>query len=136
LQDATTRALRCDASVHALIVDGLGTPLDLGSTVRFASDDQRRALQVRDGGCVFPGCDRPPGWCDAHHVHPVDEGGTTELALLASLCRVHHGFSHRHGWTMHATGDGWFWWTTPGGASFWSQRHGHHRTGPTPEVAA
>jgi len=59
------------------------------STVRFASDDRRRALQVRDGGCVSPGCDRPPGWCDAHHTHPVDEGGRSDLALLALSCRVH-----------------------------------------------
>jgi hypothetical protein len=33
---------------------------------------------------------------------------------------------------MHATGDGWFYWTTPSGHSFWSQRHGKQRTGPTP----
>jgi len=25
---------------------------------------QRTALAVRDGGCVSPGWERPPGWCE------------------------------------------------------------------------
>jgi len=35
---------------------------------RHASRAQRRALELRDGQCVFPGCDAPVNWCDAHHV--------------------------------------------------------------------
>ena len=31
---------------------------------------------------------------------------------------------------MHATDDHWFWWTTPSGETFWSQRHGRQRAGP------
>jgi hypothetical protein len=59
-------------------------------------------------------------------------GGTTDTANLAPLCRRHHGITHRTGWAMHATDDGWFWWVTPSGDSFWSQRHGTQRAGPTP----
>ena len=33
---------------------------------------------------------------------------------------------------MHKTVDQWFWWQTPSGDTFWSQRHGKQRTGPTP----
>ncbi|MCZ7629783.1 MAG: HNH endonuclease [Microthrixaceae bacterium] len=60
----------------------------------------RRALVVRDGGCVFPGCDAPPGWCDAHHVIEYANDGQTVIVNLVLLCRHHHGIVHRTGWTM------------------------------------
>lgn len=46
-----------------------------------------RALGVRDRGCRFPGCGRPPGWCDAHHVMHWADGGETGLGTLVLLCR-------------------------------------------------
>jgi len=133
LQDGTTRMLRCDPALTAVVVDGLGVPLDVGRTERLATPGQRRALAVRDGGCVFPGCEAPPGWTAAHHVTEFHDGGRTDAVNLAGLCRsTHHGLVHSKGWQMHATGDGWFWFTSPTGNSFWSQRHGHQREGPTP----
>jgi hypothetical protein len=36
---------------------------------------------VRDGGCVFPGCDRPLAWCDAHHLWHWVDGGPTDLGI-------------------------------------------------------
>jgi hypothetical protein len=84
------------------------------------------------GTCTFPGCTAPPSWCDSHHLDPYHAGGRTDLARMASLCRHHHGVTHRRGWQMHATPDAWFWWVTPSGRTFWSQRHGRRRTGPAP----
>jgi len=104
----------------------------LGRNERFASPKQRRAALIRDGGCTFPGCDRPVGWLDIHHVLDWDHDGPTDIANLAALCRSHHGVTHRKGWTMTATTDGWFWWQTPSGHTFWSQRHGQQRAGPAP----
>ncbi len=115
--------LLCDAGVTTLIVDALGVPLDLGQTVRLATPAQRRALAIRDGGCVFPGCDAPVSWCDAHHVDWYEHGGPTDIANLALLCRRHHGITHRHGWTMTTTPDQHFTWTTPSGVTLHSQRH-------------
>jgi len=110
-------------AIHALVVDTLGVPLDLGREQRYANRAQRRALARRDGGCVFPGCDAPVGWCDAHHIVDWDDGGPTDLPNLAYLCRYHHGITHRQGWTMVATDDQRFTWTTPSGRTLHSQRH-------------
>ena len=126
-------ALLCDPTAIGVVLDDAGVPLDVGRAHRFATPAQRRALAVRDGGCVFPGCDAPVGWCDAHHVTEWDtDHGRTDLANLALLCRHHHGITHRTGWTMTTTPDQWFHWTTPTGHTIDSQRHGRTRHGPAP----
>jgi hypothetical protein len=89
----------------ALLPPALGgtpsEPLDLGRTTRVVSAAQRRSLAVRDGGCVFPGCDRPVAWCEAHHLRHWLHGGPTDLANLALLCRAHHRAVHEGGWRLH-----------------------------------
>jgi hypothetical protein len=75
--------------------------LDLGRATRVVSAAQRRALAVRDGGCSFPGCDRPLAWCDAHHLRHWVHGGPTDLANLVLLCRAHHRDVHEGGWQIH-----------------------------------
>ncbi len=134
LADGSTRTLLCDPDLHPVVVDSLGVPLDMGHTIRFANAAQRRAVAIRDGGCVFPGCDQPIGWCDVHHLDPWAQRGRTDVDRLAGLCRHHHGVSHRKGWTMHATADGWFWWQTPTGRTLWSQRHHRKRDHPPPPI--
>jgi len=114
--------LFCDAVRHLLTVDDQGLPLHLGHAVRHANRAQRRAMAARDGGCVFPGCDCPPSWCDAHHVVPHHDGGPTDLPKMALLCRHHHGVTHRKGWAMVARPDQTFRWTTPSGRTLYSQR--------------
>jgi len=119
--------LWCDPVLHTVLVDRRSVPLDVKRAARFATPAQRRALTVRDGGCVFPGCDRPASWCDAHHVTPYEHHGDTDLSNLALLCRHHHGVTHRTGWQMVATPDQRFTWTTPSGHTLHSQ---HHRAPP------
>ena len=41
-------------------------PLDLGRLRRLISPGLRRALYLRDRGCAFPGCHRPPRHCQGH----------------------------------------------------------------------
>jgi predicted restriction endonuclease len=55
---------------------------------------------VRDKGCRFPGCDRPPHWTDGHHIKHSADGGRTEVANLLSMCRRHHRFVHEKGWMV------------------------------------
>jgi hypothetical protein len=127
LADSTTRLLSCDPIFHALVRDRAGIALHLAAKVRFATPAMRRAAAVRDGGCVFPDCDEPVSWTELHHVVPWALGGETALSNLASLCRHHHGVTHRKGWSMTATEDEWFTWTTPLGHTLHSQRRGRPR---------
>jgi hypothetical protein len=91
-------------SAVALLPAPLGAPtqlLDLGRATRVVGPALRRALTVRDGGCVAAGCDRPAPWTDAHHlVHWLD-GGATSLDNLVLLCRVHHRAVHEGSWQLH-----------------------------------
>jgi hypothetical protein len=75
-------------------------PLDVGRATRVVQPAQRAALAVRDGGCVFPGCDRPLAWCEAHHLVSWLDGGPTNLGNLALLCWAHHRTVHEGGWQL------------------------------------
>ena len=88
------RRLACDAGVTRVITRGESQPLDVGRRTAVVPTAIRRAVVVRDGGCRFPGCDRPPGWCDVHHVVHWADGGETSLANLVLLCRRHHRLVH------------------------------------------
>jgi hypothetical protein len=88
-------------------------PLDVGRATRVIQPAQRAALTVRDGGCVFPGCDRPLAWCEAHHLQHWLHGGPTNLANLALLCRAHHRAVHEGGWRLIRGPDGQFTATPP-----------------------
>jgi hypothetical protein len=81
-------------------------PLEVGRTSRVVSAAQRAALVVRDGGCAVPGCDRPPAWCEAHHLVHWLHGGPTDLANLALVCRAHHRAVHEGGWRLTRHLDG------------------------------
>jgi hypothetical protein len=81
-------------------------PLEVGRTSRVVRAAQRAALAVRDGGCGFPGCGRPPAWCEAHHLRHWLHGGPTDLANLALLCRAHHRAVHEGGWRLDRGPDG------------------------------
>ncbi len=97
LSAETLRRLSCDAGISRVITRGRSEPLDVGRVTRTISPAMRRALVVRDGGCRFPGCDRPPGWCDAHHKLHWADGGETRLDNLVLLCRRHHRAVHEGG---------------------------------------
>ncbi|MFM7065129.1 MAG: HNH endonuclease signature motif containing protein, partial [Actinomycetes bacterium] len=113
-----------------VVVDSLGNPVDLGRTTRLVPRTLRKALVARDGGCVFPGCDAPPPWCDAHHVVHWADGGATSAENLALLCRHHHGTTHRRRWTMDPDPrpgrEQRFTWTRPDGRTIHSQRATDH----------
>lgn len=95
LAPETARRIACDAGVVPAVLGSRGEVLDLGTKVRFFTPGQARALWLRDGGCTFPGCDRPPFWTDAHHLIHWADGGPSDLSNAALLCGRHHTVVHR-----------------------------------------
>ncbi len=102
----TSRRLTCDASVVPVVRGNaeLGGPtpatptLNLGRRTRTVSAPLRRALEVRDRGCRFPGCGSR--FTDAHHVRHWADGGETSLLNCILLCRHHHRLVHEGGWRV------------------------------------
>ncbi|MGC3955026.1 MAG: DUF222 domain-containing protein [Propionicimonas sp.] len=85
------RQLLCDADLLPIVLGGPSEVLDVGQSQRFVTPTQRQALEIRDGGCAFPGCDKPPQDCHAHHVIPWWQDGPTDLSNLVLVCPHHHG---------------------------------------------
>ena len=104
---SATRArwLACDGGVARIVFGPDGQPTDLGREKRFFPPHLRRALDLRDRGCVFAGCDAPTWWCDAHHVLHWIDGGETSLDNGALLCERHHTKVH-HGFRIERQPDG------------------------------
>ncbi|WP_026555733.1 HNH endonuclease signature motif containing protein [Arthrobacter sp. 35W] len=109
---ASIRQAACDAHLIPAVLGTNGEVLDLGRSQRLVSAALRRALVVRDHGCAFPGCTRPPQWTEAHHIVPWACGGETSLANCVLLCSWHHHLLHHTGWTA-ALVDGVPWFTPP-----------------------
>ena len=51
--------LACDCNVTRILLGSDSGVIDVGRSKRVISPAQKRALNVRDKGCRFPGCDRP-----------------------------------------------------------------------------
>ncbi|RQX14639.1 HNH endonuclease [Micromonospora ureilytica] len=106
LTPGAVRRLACDAGVLPVVLGGNSQVLDVGRQRRLFTGPLRRALVLRDGGCAFPGCDRPPRWCDGHHLRHWADGGVTALGNAVLLCGYHHRFIHRGDWTVRIAADG------------------------------
>lgn len=95
----------CDSGYVPVTVDGCGNPLDVGREHRLFTPRQRIALAVRDGGCRWPGCDRPPSYCESHHIDEWHrDQGRTDIDRGILLCRFHHMNLHHHGWRLTRSG--------------------------------
>ncbi|WP_091304173.1 HNH endonuclease signature motif containing protein [Amycolatopsis tolypomycina] len=68
---AEARVHACDAMIIPAVLGEKSEPLNLGRLRRLISAGLRRALFLRDRGCAFPGCHRPPRHCQGHHIRHV-----------------------------------------------------------------
>jgi hypothetical protein len=133
---STARRAGCDAQ-HTLVTLGPdGQITEAGTTRRFFTHAQRRAIIARDGDrCPVPYCDRPISWADAHHLVPVGRNGPTTVANGAIPCDGHHLLLHEGHWQLHRLPDGRYLMTHPGtGRSIGPEEHppGHNRPTPRP----
>ncbi|WP_020575877.1 HNH endonuclease signature motif containing protein [Actinopolymorpha alba] len=100
----TVQEWACDAKVSWFgIRDG---EVALSDGTRFFTGRLRKLLELRDRGCAFPGCDRPPAWCHGHHVQSWLNGGPTTVANGALLCGYHHRLIHQGTWKVQLAADG------------------------------
>jgi hypothetical protein len=103
---STIRRLACDGLVGRIVVRGGSEVLDVGRRSRLATAAQRRAVRLRDGGCVHPGCGAQVGWCDVHHIDAWSDAGGTDLDNLVVVCRRHHVACHEGRWKLQRQADG------------------------------
>ena len=101
------RRLACSHGILPAVLGGASIPVDMGRSQRLFTSAQRDALATMDGGCVAPGCDRPPAWCEAHHGgRSWSEGGQTNLDEGYLLCSLHHHDAHSRHWRFQRAPDG------------------------------
>ncbi|MDQ4011558.1 MAG: HNH endonuclease [Actinomycetota bacterium] len=100
LSAAEARRLACDAAIIPMVLGSDSMPLDVGRQQRLATAALRDALGQRDKGCCFPGCNRRPRYCHAHHIASWLDGGETALCNMCLLCEHHHVIVHRQGWRI------------------------------------
>ncbi|MEV7038236.1 DUF222 domain-containing protein [Amycolatopsis sp. NPDC051061] len=103
---AEARIHACDCMLIPTVLGGKSEPLGLGRLRRLVPPGIRRALYLRDRGCAFPGCHRPPRHCQGHHIRHWADGGPTELGNLVLMCAHHHRLLHRSGWQVRIAADG------------------------------
>ena len=81
-----------------LVIDKTKGISAYSSTARLFSETQRLARAAIDGGCTFPDCPAPPGWCELDHLIDYANGGPTRVDLAGLACRTHNNDAKKHGW--------------------------------------
>ena len=109
---ATAKRMICSGGSQTVLTTQTGGPLDLGRTKRLFDDRQHEALAIRDGGCMWPDCDRAPVMSEAHHINEYErDHGKTDIADGICLCKFHHLNLHNNLWRI--TREGSNYWLIP-----------------------
>ena len=96
--------MACDCSVTRVLLDQNSLIVDVGRATRKIPVALRKALQLRDRHCRWPGCERPPSYCDGHHLQHWIFDGPTDLDNVVLLCKRHHRMVHEGGWQLIKAG--------------------------------
>jgi len=106
ISSKTVERLACDALITRIVLGSDSMVIDVGRAKRTISGPARKALNVRDGGCTWPGCERPASWTSGHHLKHWIHGGTNEPPNLTLLCYRHHWLVHEGSWQIVRGDDG------------------------------
>jgi hypothetical protein len=90
----------CAGVIQRVLLGENGRILRIGTEERVFNRHQRRAIALRDGGCIIPGCGVRAAWCEIHHVTDHAEGGPTHTDNGVLLCWNHHRFIDHGGWKI------------------------------------
>ena len=102
----TVQRLACDCTITRVLLGADSVVIDVGRSKRLVDGAPRKALNARDQGCRWPGCERPGSWCTPHHLVHWAAGGSTDLSNQLLLCARHHWRVHEGGWQIALAGDG------------------------------
>lgn len=94
------RHMICTGGTQTIAFDDTGRIIRLGSPERCFTAHQRRAIILRDGGCIIPGCTIPAAWTEIHHVTAHTDGGPTHPDNGVLLCWFHHRTIDTSGWII------------------------------------
>ncbi|WP_426181576.1 DUF222 domain-containing protein [Microbacterium sp. TWP3-1-2b2] len=124
----------CAGGVQRILFDDGGRIVSIGTSNRIFNALQRRAITLRDGGCVIPGCTIPATWCEVHHVKEHADGGPTHTDNGVLLCWFHHRTLHLTEWVIrmnHGVPEvrGPAWWDPH---QSWHRTRSPHRRQPVP----
>jgi hypothetical protein len=79
------------------------------------SDKLRHLVQIRDGTCTFPPCNRHARDSDFEHAIPYDQGGKACSCNAGARSRACHRVKQTPGWQVTQPRPGWHRWQTPAG---------------------
>ena len=109
----TARRLSCSCKVVTALTSK-GEPLSIGRSSRAVSTAIKRALNIRDPHCVFPGCDCH-NHLEAHHIVHWANGGETSLENLIHVCHYHHTLLHEGQYSVARLSNGELQFKRPDG---------------------
>lgn len=98
------RRAACAGVLQRVVHRADGRIVAIGTEERVFNRHQRRAIALRDGGCIIPGCGIPAGWCEIHHVTDHAKGGPTHTDNGVLLCWFHHRFIDKGPWQVRMNG--------------------------------
>jgi hypothetical protein len=104
------RLIALNAGISALVLGPDGIPLYRGRKVRFVTSEQRRVLEALYDTCAFQECEIPTRLCQVDHVTSWDQGGVTDIDLLAPCCAFHNRLKYaKPGWITAGRDEGGRW---------------------------